>query len=75
MNVTSLDLENIGRLRREAGHLLVRRAIFRDDWVASLIFDLAAGDKENWTTREWNQILRDLKACRLRVTDWLDLNS
>jgi len=72
MNVNGID--PIDRLRDAAGTLLVRRAMDRDDEISEAIFDIAAGDRTNWSTEDWNTLLHDLKACRLRLNDWLDLN-
>jgi len=60
------------RLQQEVGHILVRRAIQRDDWVADAIFDIAAGDKKEWTVIEWTALLCDLEKCKLKVSDWLE---
>ena len=53
------------------GHLLVRRAIERDDWVSESIFNLAAGDQAHWTPEEWAPILTDLETCDDKLADWL----
>lgn len=55
------------------GHLLVRRAILRDDWVADAIFDLAANGKEAWTTAEWTKLESELAGSDLLLRDWLIL--
>ena len=60
------------RLRAEVGHRLVRRVIMEDGWAADAIFDIAAGDKKEWTLLEWNAVLCDLEKCQLNVNDWLD---
>ncbi len=60
------------RLNDEVGNILVRRVIKRNDWAAEAIFDIAAGDKKEWTPIEWAAVLCDLERCRLKVTDWLD---
>ena len=69
------ELNNVDRLRQDVGHLLVRRAIDRDDWVPAALFDIVTGDKTDWDVREVRAALHDFHACRLRVSDWLDLNS
>ncbi len=61
-------------LREAGGHLLVRRAISRDDAISEAICDIAAGDRIHWTPDDWDAVLADLDACKLRVNDWLDLN-
>ncbi|KKL93767.1 hypothetical protein LCGC14_1871370 [marine sediment metagenome] len=60
------------RLEDEFGNILVRRVIKRNDWAAEAIFDIAAGDKKEWTPIEWAAVLCDLERCQLKVTDWLD---
>ncbi len=60
------------RLEDEFGNILVRRVIKRNDWAAEEIFDIAAGDKKEWTPIEWAAVLCDLERCQLKVTDWLD---
>lgn len=60
------------RLKAEVGHLLVRRVIMKDGWAAEAIFDIAAGDKKEWTPMEWTAVLCDLENCQLKVCDWLD---
>lgn len=61
----------VDRLQDEAGHLLVRRAIDRDDWIADAILDIAAGKKTHWTPQEWSQLLAELYSCSDKVTHWL----
>lgn len=63
------------KLKDEVGHLLVRRVIERDDWTAEAIFNIAAGDKTNWTPIEWATVTCDLERSRLRVSDWLKANN
>lgn len=75
MNFPTAQVDPVEQLRESAGRLLIRRAILRDDWIAEAIFIIAAGDKTDWTPPEWDGVLADLKACRLRVNDWLDLNA
>lgn len=65
----------IDRLRDEAGHLLVRRACDRDDWIGSAVLDVAAGDKREWTPSEWSAMLADLHRTPGNLADWLDLNT
>ncbi len=72
VNTNGLDLD---QLRDDAGRLLVRRAINRDDWISDAILDIAAGDREDWSTEDWNTLLSELQTCRLRLADWLDLNT
>ena len=59
-------------LRDEVGHHLVRRVIERDDWASEAIFDIAAGDKKEWTPIEWAAVLCDLERCKLKVNEWLE---
>jgi hypothetical protein len=53
------------------GHLLIRRAIQRDDWVAEAIFDLAANGQSEWTPRQWDTLLGSLRSSKQTVNDWL----
>lgn len=53
-------------------HLLVRRAVQRDDAVSEAIFTLA-DDKKEWTLEEWNTLLADLDKCDLTIGEWLVL--
>ncbi len=55
------------------GHLLVRRAICRDDWVAEEILELAANGQRDWTLAEWKALVSELKKSDLRLRDWLVL--
>lgn len=73
MNISTSD-DIAARLRDEAGGLLVRRAVDRDDWISDALLDVAAGDRRNWTLRDWKALLRDLRRTPGRVSDWLDLN-
>jgi len=74
MNFTNGDLDPVDRLRDEVGHLLVRRAVERDDWVSEALCDVAAGDRTDWSTQDWGTLLTGLRQTQLRVADWLDLN-
>jgi len=53
------------------GHLLIRRAIQRDDWVAMAIFDLAANGKKDWELKEWQTLESTLAESKLTVAEWL----
>jgi len=75
MNFCTLEVDPIVRLRDEAGRLLVRRAIERDDWIAQALCDIAAGDRTDWSLVEWTEVLQRLRQTELRVADWLDLNT
>jgi len=75
MNLCTLEVDPVVRLRDEAGKLLVRRAIERNDWIAETICDIAAGDRADWSTLDWAKVLQGLKQTELRVADWLDLNT
>jgi len=55
------------------GHLLVRRAICRDDWISEKIFELAANSQRLWDYQEWRTVEAELKASNLRIRDWLIL--
>lgn len=55
------------------GHLLVRRAILRDDWIADRILDLAAGDQTEWTLKEWETLEMELGQCNMKIQDWIIL--
>ena len=57
------------------GHLLVRRAIHREDWVADEIFDRAAEGRTEWTPSEWAALLKELGQCDQTISDWLVLYS
>ena len=74
MNFHTLQADPVDRLRDVAGELLVHRAIDRDDWISQSLLDIAAGAQIDWTPNEWNALLTDIHASRLRVSDWLDLN-
>jgi len=63
--------QSIQRLEEEFGQVMVRRVIERDDWASEAIFDVAAGDKTNWSPLEWAAVICDLERCKLKVTDWL----
>lgn len=55
------------------GHLLVRRAIKRGDWVADEILELAANGQRDWDYREWLVVESELEASTMRVRDFLVL--
>lgn len=55
------------------GHLLVRRAVLRDDWISDEILELAANGQRDWTVAEWTALLTELQASKLRLRDWLIL--
>jgi len=75
MNICTLEVDPVIRLRDEAGKLLVRRAIERNDWIAETICDIAAGNRTDWSVVEWDEVLQGLRQTELRVADWLDLNT
>ena len=75
MNGPTSELEPVDRLRDEAGRLLVCRAVERDDWISQSLLDIAAGSRKKWNPSEWRGLICDLQACRLRISDWLDLNT
>ena len=54
----------------EYGHLLVRRAILRDDWVTEAIFDLAANGRTEWTLVEWDAVVAKIEESTLTVAEW-----
>ena len=53
------------------GHLLIRRAILRDDWVAEAIFNIAAEGQTKWDTRQWDTLLAGLGSSKQTVNEWL----
>lgn len=55
------------------GHLLVRRAICRDDWVSEQLFELAANGQREWTLAEWKVLELELETSKMRVRDFLVL--
>jgi hypothetical protein len=55
------------------GHLLVRRAICRGDWVSDAIFELAANGQREWTLAEWKKLESELETSKLRLREWLIL--
>ena len=55
----------------EFGHLLIRRAILRDDWVAEAIFNLAAEGQTKWDTRQWDTLLSSLENSQQTVAEWV----
>lgn len=57
------------------GHLLVRRAILRDDWITDALLDLAAGSRTTWTTADWDALLAELASCNDTIEEWLVLHS
>lgn len=65
---------NKERLIDEVGNILVSRVIERNDWISETIFDIAAGDKKQWTLSEWNAVLADLQCCKLKVSQWLQVS-
>lgn len=78
MNVQTSEVDQADtliRLRDEAGHLLVRRVINRNDWVSQAVFNIAAGARKHWNTSDWAALVNDLGASSLTLTDWLDLNT
>ena len=60
------------KLITECGQRLIRRVIEQDDLAAEALFDIAAGDKENWTPIEWAGVLCDLERSPLKVKDWVE---
>ena len=53
------------------GNRLVRRVIDQEDWASEAIYEIAAGDKKNWTPIEWQAVLSDLERSPLKVKDWV----
>lgn len=53
------------------GHLIVRRAVLREDDISQALFDLAAGDRIQWTLEDWQPILADLLNCNDKIEDWI----
>ena len=58
-------------LRRNAGHLLVRTAVNRDDWIADAVFDIAAGGQTEFTPKQWDEVLSMLDASNIKIGDWI----
>jgi hypothetical protein len=55
------------------GHLLVRRAMQRDDWITKALIDLAAADQKEWTFEEWHALLAELdNAGDMTISEFLD---
>lgn len=61
------------RLLAEYGSRQVNRVIEEDNWASETIFDIAAGDKTEWTPVEWAALLCDLERCKLKVKDWMEV--
>lgn len=55
------------------GHLLIRRAVNRDDWISDAILDLAANGQREWTPGEWLDLLTELETSDMTVSEFLDL--
>ena len=51
-----------------AGHLLVRRALEREDEIAYALFDLLAPQQE-WTPSEWQQWLREMSTDNRKIEE------
>ncbi len=62
------------RLVTAVGNLRVSRVVKRDDWTSEAIFNIAAGDKTEWSPLEWQAVLSDLTNCKLKVADWLEVS-
>ena len=75
MNFFTPAPDPVDRLREDAGHLLVCRAVNRSDWISEALLDIAAGKQTHWTPQEWDVLLADVRATRLHIADWLDLNT
>lgn len=54
------------------GHLLVRRALDRDDWICNAILDLAANGQREWDLAEWTALLTELETSDMTVAEFLD---
>ncbi len=52
-------------------HLLVRRAVHRNDEVADAIFDIASADRTDWDLSDWGDLLDELDQVDKTVGDWL----
>jgi len=62
------------------GNMLVRRAILKDSITVAdgrslpeVIFDLAAADRKEWDTQDWQKLENELSSCDLKIKDWLIL--
>lgn len=75
MNSCTPQLDTVDQLRDEAGHLLVRRAVDRSDWISDAVLDIAAGDRKHWTPQDWRTLLKDLRRSPGTLAEWLDLNT
>ena len=67
----------IGRPARdlsEFGHLLIRRAILRGDWVADAIFNIAAEGQTEWSVPQWNTLLAGLESSKQTVDEWIAMH-
>lgn len=51
------------------GHLLVRRAIEREDVVADAVLDLLAGTQKEWTLAEWEAVLHTASQDSRRIRE------
>ena len=63
----------VQNLLNEAGHLLVRRALLRDN-VADVIYDVAGSRQRDWTLTEWKLLLKELDNCSQTVSQWIEEN-
>ncbi len=54
------------------GRLLVRRAVHRDDWISEALFDMAAADQTEWTTRQWDALLAELERSDMTISEFID---
>ena len=51
----------------ENGHLMVRRAIEREDAVADAVFNVLAGSRLEWTLEDWEELLHNARLDDRRV--------
>lgn len=54
------------------GHLLVRRAVNRSDWIADALLELAAADQQCWTLAEWDALLAELDSSDMTISEFID---
>ncbi len=73
--VVRIGAHLVGRDLADHGHLLIRRAVRRNDWISDAIFDLAANGQAEWSPQEWAVTLRKLDKSSETIADWLILNS
>ncbi len=51
---------------------MVSRVVAEENWASEVIFNIAAGDRTEWTPLDWQAVLSDLDRCKLKVEDWVN---